>query len=64
MLNKILDKILNFLVPVDDGKKDPPGMIIDRDVNVDHLHDFANKNTKTFAELKADLCNKRHQDHE
>lgn len=63
MLDKILNKILNYLIPIRHVEDIPPGTIIDREVNLDHLHELANKNTKTFEEIKADLYNEQHQDH-
>lgn len=63
MLDKILNKILNYLIPIRHVEDIPSGTIIEREVNLDHLHELANKNTKTFEEIKADLYNEQYQDH-
>lgn len=63
MLDKILNKILNYLIPIRHVEDIPPGTIIEREVNLDHLHELANKNTQTLEEIKADLRCKQYQDH-
>ena len=63
MFNRILDKILDCIIPVRHVEDIPSGTIIEREVNLDHLHELANKNTKTFEEIKADLYSKQYQDH-
>mgnify|MGYP003529318412 CR=1 FL=1 len=54
MLDKILDKILDFILPVERVEDDPPGTIIDRIIDP---HTLPSLSDKERLRIKEDLKN-------
>ena len=54
MLDKILDKILDFILPVERVEDDPPGTIIDRVIDP---HTLPSLSDKERLRIKEDLKN-------